>query len=339
MRILSARGLPTAIAAIACVAVVLSTASSGADPITMSTSVAATGSDQAVSTGPGDPAATSPVLACPIGIAVDVHDDLFVANRWGPTPCAGPGQILVFNNEGVQLTKRTIKAGLHNPAAVAFDKEDNLYVTDSDQHLVLVYNSAGKPLPAKFLKTDPNYQPSGVQIDSRGDVWVANRTNSNITIGEVEIFRNGRVVDKITEDLVYPLGIVFQAKTGNAWIANSETLADHFTIFSQEGRFLETISMPGFSPTYLAFNAKNGRLYATDGINSNGPVEIFSPAGKQIGSPITAGVSFPYGIAFDKEGDFFVANVVFRNGQPPGSITKYSPSGRLLCTITKSGCR
>jgi hypothetical protein len=43
-------------------------------------------------------------------------------------------------------------------------------------------------------------------------------------------------------------------------------------------------------------------------------------------------LDLPYGIAFDRAGDFFVANVV------SNTIVKLSASGKLLCTITKSGC-
>ncbi len=43
-------------------------------------------------------------------------------------------------------------------------------------------------------------------------------------------------------------------------------------------------------------------------------------------------LDLPYGIASDRAGDFFVANVV------SNTIVKLSGSGKLLCTITKSGC-
>jgi hypothetical protein len=346
MRISSAHRWSVAIAAIASLPILFSTdgaatSAEEADLATIVTNVAAAGTDRPASSGPvGNPAATSPakpVLDCPIGIAINKRDELFVANHWAAnTFCGEPGQILVFDTNGVQLPDRTIKAGLGNPAAVAFDKDDNLYVTVYDQQLVRVYDPVGKPLPAKFLKTDKNYNPSGVQIDSRGDVWVANRQNNNITIGEVEIFHKGGGVDKITEGLVYPVGLVFQAKTGIAWVGNAETPAGNsFARFDRDGRFLDTIPTPNFTPTYLAF-AKNGRLYATDGILGANQAAIFSPSGKQIGGAITAGLNLPYGIAFDKAGDFFVANV--GSSTTTTTITKYSPSGKLLCTIKTSGC-
>lgn len=277
--------------------------------------------------------ATSPISVCgPLGIAVNAQDELFVANHYSAsTGCpssVGEGQVLVFDKTGVQLTGRTIAEPL-NPQAMTFDKDGNIYVTIYTVQQVRVYDPAGKLIPNRTLSTDKNYTPAGVAIDSNGDVWVANRTLSNITLGEIEIFRAGGGVDKITEGLVFPLSIAFQAKTGKAWVGNAEYPAgESFTLFSLNGRFLGTIPTPNILPTYLAFS-KDGYLYATGGPNSQ--VGIFDPTGKQIGS-FTFGLNQPYGIAFDSAGDIYVANYA------GNSITKYSPAGILLCTITKSGC-
>ncbi len=332
-------GRPAAIAAIVSLAIFFSVGSGwAASP----RDVASAGTDLSATPGnaPEIAAARSAIpVDCPIGLAINSHDELFVANHWAAnTFCATPGQILVFDKDGTQLTDRTIKAGIINPAGLAFDAKGNLYESDYAKQEVRVYDPAGKLIPGKLLHTDKNYNPSGVQIDGKGDVWVANRTNGNITLGEIEIFRKGGGVDKISSGVVYPVGIVFQAKTGNAWVANSETPnGNSFSIFSQGGRFLEQIPTPGFTPTYMAFYTKNGRLYATDGILGANQLRIFDPSGRQIGNPITAGLNLPYGIAFNSAGDFFVANV--GAGTSTTTITKYSPSGKLLCTITTSGCK
>jgi WD40 repeat protein len=301
-------------------------------PDAIATNAAGTGA--AVSSGAAGPAtAKSPIPVCgPLGIAVNTQDELFVANHFSAsTGCPssiGEGQVLVFDKTGVQLTNRTIAEPL-NPQAMTFDKSGNIYVTIYTVRQVRVYDPTGKLIPNRTLSTDKSYNPAGVEIDSNGDVWVVNRTNNNITLGELEIFHAGGGVDKITTGLVYPLSIAFQAKSEKAWVGNAEyPSGESFTLFSANGRFLDTIPTPNFLPTYLAF-AKNGRLYATGGANSQ--VGIFDSAGKQIGG-ITVGLDQPYGIAFDSAGDIYVAN--FGNN----TITKYSPAGFLLCTITKSGC-
>ncbi len=69
---------------------------------------------------------------CPIGLAINSRDELFVANHFSANAACGstPGQVLVFDSTGTQLTDRTITAGLVNPAGLAFDADDNLYESD-----------------------------------------------------------------------------------------------------------------------------------------------------------------------------------------------------------------
>jgi DNA-binding beta-propeller fold protein YncE len=339
MRTLSAR--PVAIAAIMSLSVLLYSMAGGrtasaADPF------AAGGTGQPAIAAAGTPAATSkrPVLDCPIGIAVNSADELFVANHYQfNTFCGTPGQILVFDKNGNQLPSRTITAGLTNPAAIAFDKGGNIYVTDFNKQEVLVYDPKGKPIPSKTLHTETSpYNPSGVQIDSSGDVWVNNRNNSNFSVGELEIFRKRHSVpDKIFMGLAYPVGIAFQPKTGKAYIGNATTVSNSFAVFTRSGHFLGNISTGSFTPTYLAF-AKNGNFYATDGIVGVNEAAMFSSIGGIIGSPFTAGLNQPYGIAVNKAGDFYVANIGNNTPLAPSFISKFSSSGKLICTIVQTGC-
>ena len=259
-----------------------------------------------------------PALSTPIGLAISRKDDLYVANHYGTN-----GDILVYNSKN-QLLKATITDGIDNPADLTFDRGGNLYVTNYNNQTVTVYDAAGKWIKSRTLHTDASYNPSGVQIDSQGRVWVANRSNGNITIGEIQVFnKNGKLVASATQGLVYPLGIVFSHKTGNAWIGNSESPNDAMAIYTQSVQFVKTIPTPGFTPTYLAYN-KTGLLYATNGLDAD--VEVFNTKGKVV-QTITNGLNAPYGIAFNKLGYFYVANV------GNNTITEYNAKGKLIATI------
>lgn len=259
-----------------------------------------------------------PALSGPIGLAVSPKDDLYVANHYGTN-----GDILVYNSKN-QLLKATITDGIDNPADLTFDRGGNLHVTNYNNQTVTVYDAAGKWIKSRTLHTDASYNPSGVQIDSAGRTWVANRTNGNITIGEIQVFdKKGKVVASATQGLVYPLGIVFSRKTGNAWIANSESPNDAMAIYTQSVQFVKTIPTPGFTPTYLAY-AKTGLLYVTNGLDAD--VEVFNTKGKVV-QTITDGLNLPYGIAFNKLGYFYVANV------GNNTITEYNAKGKLIATI------
>lgn len=266
------------------------------------------------------PVITPVPLIAPIGLAESKTGLLYVGNHGGACP---PCQVLVYSSAGVQQTKKTITTGVDNPAGLAEDSAGNLYVANYSNQTVTVYTAAGKQITARTMHTDPSYNPSGVQIDDEQDVWVANRNNGNIGIGEIQVFnKSGAVIHTITSNLVYPLGIAFAPGTEDAWVANSETPNDAMTVYDPSGNFLKKVATPNFTPTYLAFN-KSREIYATDGLHS--VVEVFK-SGKLV-QTITTGLSLPYGIAFNKSGDFYVANV------GNNTITEYNSAGTLINTI------
>jgi DNA-binding beta-propeller fold protein YncE len=273
-------------------------------------------------------------VCVPIGLA-SYKGMLFVGNHWTSSGCGAPGQITVYNSKGQQISKRTITTDIYNPAGLAVDAKGDLYVADYTKQHVTVYDPTGKELKGKTLHTDTNYNPSGVQTDSRGNVWVANRNNNNITIGEIQIFHTDGTVTSFTSNLVYPVGIAFVPKNGDAWVANSETPNDIITTYDPTGNFLKAHPTPGFTPTYLFFGS--GKFHVTDGLHSE--IEFFTSGGKQTGSTITQGLALPYGIAPGAKGEFWVANVGFGGTNNGSSITEYSAEGTLICTITTNSCK
>jgi DNA-binding beta-propeller fold protein YncE len=160
-------------------------------------------------------------------------------------------------------------------------------------------------------------------VDDELNVWVANRTNNNIGIGEIQVFnKSGAVIHTITSNLVYPLGIVFAGSTEDAWVGNSETPNDAMTVYDASGNFVKKVSTRKFVPTYLAI--RTGKLYVTDGLDSE--LKVFSMSGS-VSKTIKAGLDLPYGIAFNAAGDFYVANV------GNNTITEYNSAGTLIKTI------
>jgi DNA-binding beta-propeller fold protein YncE len=270
-------------------------------------------------------AATVPI-SLPLGLAMSKKNELYVANHAGTcdsTSCVG--QVTVYSDKGVQIPAKTIKKGINNPAGLAFDRAGHLYVAAVGTHSVVVFDANGTQIKSRTMKTDPNFTPSGVQVDSNGNVWVANRNSNDISgPAEIQIFnRGGKVIHTISEGLVYPVGIAFSPKTGDAWVGNSETPNDTMTVYNSAGTLLKTVPTSNFVATYLAFS-KPGYLYATDGLGSS--IEVFTSSGK-VRKTITVGLSDPYGIAFDRQGNFFAANI------GTNTITEYSPTGKLIATI------
>jgi len=258
--------------------------------------------------------AGSLALNHPIGLAEDKDGNLYVAN-------AGASQILVYNSENEQLSSKTITDGVDEPAALAFDSSGNLYATQRASQELTVYNSSGKLV--KTLRTDESsgFSPSGVAIASTGDIWVANRNNTNYDVGEVQVFDSaGKVIHSSSQELDYPIGVTFEGT--DAWIFDST--ADGITVFDSSAQFVKTISLPEVSPNYAAKNS-TGDLYVTDAPSSL--IAVLDSSGKILKTTKNKGLDNPTGIVFNKAGDFYVAN------EDNNTITEYNSNGDLIHTI------
>ncbi len=253
----------------------------------------------------------------PIGLAVDSKGDVYIANHYN-----NAGQILVYTETGKQLTARTITKVIENAAGLAFDAAGDLYEADASEQKVNVFSPSGAPLPAKsFTPENPQsaYALSGIQLDSAGNVWVALRDNADIGIGLIEIYNSSKQLKtSITAGLVYPLGIVF-GKNGDAYVGNAEEPNDAMTVYSPEGSLLRSISTPGCTPTYDAFD-KQGTIWVTCALDNY--FEKITTSGKVL-LTVTNSVNAPYGIAVAPSGNVWVANV-------NASVNEYTPTGNLI---------
>src|SRR5258707_1500476 len=86
----------------------------------------------------------------PLGLALDSKGNLYVANSLND-------QILVYNPNYVQQTKKTITAGVSNPYGVAFDSKSNLYVANHGNSSVTVYDSTGKQKTGSTITNGIHY--------------------------------------------------------------------------------------------------------------------------------------------------------------------------------------
>jgi outer membrane protein assembly factor BamB len=262
------------------------------------------------------PMAGSIPLNHPIGLAEDKAGNLYVAN-------AGSSQILVYNSKNEQLGSKTITAGVDQPADLAFDGAGDLYASQRSSDEVTVYAASGKQITSKTLHTDKStgYAPSGVAFGVSGAIWVASRDNTNYDVGEVQVFTaSGKVVHSSSQELDYPLGIVFQG--ADTWVFDSA--ADALTVFDSSAKLVKVISTPGISPTYAAKDAA-GDFYVTDQPASL--IAVVDASGKVTKTMKSDGLDNPEGIAFNHAGDFYVANA------GNNTITEYDSHGALIHTI------
>ena len=129
------------------------------------------------------------VMNDPAGLAIDEENRfLYVANT-------GTDQILVYDADTFKLLRKIGTAGKNRtltspgdfaaPTNVAVDKDGNLYVTDTLNDRVEVFDADGA-----FIRTwgkngdGPGYftRPKGIAVDCDGHVWVADANTNRVQI-------------------------------------------------------------------------------------------------------------------------------------------------------------
>jgi streptogramin lyase len=248
----------------------------------------------------------------PSGIALDTYagnttydGDLFIAN--------GNGSIVAFNPTNETFSNNIASGvGLSDPQGLAFDSSGNLYVANA---------SGGGSIDKYSLSTSTwstyasnlGSTPEGIAIDGNGDLFVTVSSAKTIveitpngSIGSVHSFYPGS--NSSNPALDGPVGIAFNPKDGDLYVANSQAGAtspsvDRITLFPQGSTSLNADLS---DPQGVTFTA-NGNLYVADYGNNTvteysqiGTTGIFTLTGN---SPITGyGLITPDFMALDSTG-------------------------------------
>jgi len=211
------------------------------------------------------------------GVAVDRHDNIWVAERCGANSCAGSDlpPILEFDPSGKLL--KSFGAGMFLFAhGITVDRDGNIWVTDGQGkdgkgQQIFKFSPDGKVLmtlgKAGVAGNGPDTfnQPSAVAIDPNGDIFVADGHGGDT---------NARIVK-----------------------------------FAPDGKFIKTWGKKGTAPGdfdiphCLALDSK-GRLFACD--RNNNRIQIFDHDGNYISE--LKQYSRPSGIAIDKHDMIYVAD-------------------------------
>jgi streptogramin lyase len=144
--------------------------------------------------GTTDGAATGATVSHPLGIAVDAQGNVYFSESnnssirkitaGGVSTLAGGAQEGFADGSGSA-------AMFASPAGVVVDSQGNIYVADSDNHCIrkitssgVVSTLAGGPGQDGFIDgkgSDARFsEPYGITIDTKGDLYVADRINNAI---------------------------------------------------------------------------------------------------------------------------------------------------------------
>ncbi len=206
---------------------------------------------------------------------------------------------------------------LDNPSGIAVDKSNNLYIADTGNHRVLVFNEDGS-FKMQFGAQgtgDGNFSyPQGIAVDAAQNIYVVDTTNSRIE----KFSSSGRFISKwgsvgsADGQLDNPSGITFDAD-GNLDV--SDTYNNRIEKFDTNGAFLSKWGTSGSGEGMFSFPSGltnvGDYIYVADTMNHR--IEKFDRGGAfisawgSLGSE-TGNLNHPEGIAVDTNGQVYVVD-------------------------------
>ena len=217
---------------------------------------------------------------------------------------AHSGQVTVQTNGNVSNGRELsiahqIAESLHPVANPAIDRDGNIYVTYS--------GGRGQKVPVAIYKIDTNDNPkpflselmnaTGLAFDPQGQLYVSSRYDGTV----YSVTPNG-TLSTYAEGLGVATGIAFD-KAGNLYVGDrSGTI---WRIAPDRQIFVFATLEPSISAYHLAF-APDGTLYVTGPTTSSfDAVYSVDPHGTV--SVFYRGLGRPQGLAFDTQGNLYVA--------------------------------
>ncbi len=211
----------------------------------------------------------------PVSLVVDQGGNLVVldAKTCNVQIIAKNGQLIAKFGEPASPTTGKIEigtGGFFHPQALVLDDKDNIYVSDTGNHRIRVFNSAGKVLN-KFgiqgARLGEFNCPAGLAFDNASNLLVVDEKNFRVQLFTHRgVFKNkfgkrgtGR------GEFSAPIGVATDSKR-NIFVTDRDV---RIQVFDPEGYYLTEFGMPSgnykIAPKYygVALDAENN-LYATD---------------------------------------------------------------------------
>lgn len=255
-------------------------------------------------------------IANPMGVAVSED-----AQRVYATDLS-QGRVFVFD-----LTKKELRSWdreqtkIGGPLGIAVDAEENVYVVDSYEKVIRVFDRAGKPLRA--FSEPELVRPTGIVIDSKRDlVYVSDTSHQHLPGHYIKKFnRSGQFLGNVGKGkgmengyLLFPTYLALDPD-GNLYVA--DTMNARVQVFDPEGNFVKAVGERGNRfgqferPKGLALDSF-GNLHVADSGWAN--VQIFNKKGEVLlffgGRGRYPGLmNNPSAMAIDKNNRIYVADV------------------------------
>lgn len=264
-------------------------------------------------------------LSSPRGIALSSSGVVSVADMQN-------NRIRIFSSEGTFIQDVTGAQGesIRGPVGVSFDEAGRLYISDTANHRVWIYDldmQSLRTLGAQGSGPGELSFPGGIAVNRSGAVVIADTGNHRIAIfdSEGDFIRNFGSQGSGEGEFRSPQGVGFD-RDETLYVADSGN--NRVVAYDRFGTQIRTYgpSLEGDgslkAPRDVAISPY-GELFIAD--SGNERITVFHQNGTYIGSFGTAHLSSPFGIAIDTSGYLYVTDAtnndvfVFAPSNPPPS--------------------
>ena len=219
--------------------------------------------------------------------------------------------------------------GLGFPVAVATDRRDRVWITDSATASVHVFDLAGGAYREfKRCGDAPLQRPSGIASDRQGRIYLADEASGAIFVfnenGEFDhpLFKRGE------HPLEHPGAMALSGNGGTIYVADPSR--NVVVALNREGEINGLIQLTPELSDPSAISVVDNQIYVLG--NREHRVEIFSPDGRLRGELRWDGIQFPSAFAFDP------VNRRFLVSNPKWTIVQvFDEDGRNLAAFGQSG--
>jgi DNA-binding beta-propeller fold protein YncE len=248
---------------------------------------------------------------------------------------------------GTDLDKGSVAAGLlmgakasirlQKPMSVYAARDGKLYVTDTANADVLIFDQANKKAGSlRAMGVYGLFKPIGFTQDSTGRMFVSDSQTDKVHVLDAE----GKALSLLEPGTPFkqPTGMAIDEERKRLYV--TDTHNHHIEVFDLETlEYVQTIGSRGSEegefnyPSHITLDGK-GTLYVTD--TMNGRVQTFDRQGRFImafGQFGDAPGMFarPKGIGVDSEGHIYVVDAAFNN------VQIFDEEGRILMDFSGYG--